>query len=251
MERGWFLAHIEAAVERMIVVARSLSGGSIVPSYPSHTVASLVGHVADVAERVDRGLSEGVFDRSPPKPLLHDLDEAIALLSRTSTRAIEALRRTSAQAPLVHAFTALPATASMYPCYLAVEVLIHRWDIETVSGMHEPIDAELAVVAIDNLFDAWFPMRRADTSGVARPVRVQIELLDHSRSWTVSAAPDGLSARRARDVCDAQVRGTAADLMLLLWKRVGVNGQGFERAGTFEAIDQLLSLSYVPDPQRH
>lgn len=249
MGHAALLNQLQEAIDRIVAVARRVPGDAVVPSYPSHDVASLVGHVADVLERVDRGLSTGRFDRSPPKPPVSDRDDAIAQLRQSSRDAVRALRRTPAQTRLVHAFTTLPATASMYPCYLAVEVVIHRWDMETALGEHTPIDTELAVVAIDNLFEAWMPLRRADTTGV-EPLRVLVETSDVSRCWTVTADESGISAVPGTDSHDASVRGSAADLMLLLWKRIQVDSPVFHVVGDYAAVDRLLALGYVPDPRR-
>jgi uncharacterized protein (TIGR03083 family) len=252
-EREWNLDCVEHAVEAMSVAAQRVAGNTRVPSYPSFTVASLIGHVADVLERVDRGVATGIFDRSTPKPLLDDLSEALRLLSASERTALDALRTATDDMPLAHGFAALPQTVAMYPRYLAIETVIHRWDIETAAGAHTPIDPTLAVVAIDNLFDAWMPLGRADSSAVTGTHRLSVVTDDTNDAWVVTFDHSGVHGRRAHephDDHDAEVRGSAEALMLLLWKRLPADEQSISVLGDRSELDGLLDLAYVPDPQR-
>ena len=155
--------------------------------------------------------------------------------------------------PLAHGFATLPQTVAMYPRYLAIETVIHRWDIETAAGAHTPTDPMLAVVAIDNLFDAWMPLGRADTSALAGTQRVSVVTDDTDDSWVVTFDDSGVrGGRRAQEPLEghAEVRGSAEALMLLLWKRLPAGDSSISVFGDGSALNALLDLAYVPDPRR-
>jgi uncharacterized protein (TIGR03083 family) len=237
----------------MSVAAQRVDGSTRVPSYPTFTVASLIGHVADVLERVDRGVATGIFDRTAPKPLLDDLDEALRVLSASEQTALAALRSADDDMPLAHGFSALPQTVAMYPRYLAIETVIHRWDIETAAAARTPVEPRLAVVAIDNLFDAWMPLGRADSSVLTGTHRVSVVTDDTDDAWVVTFDNTGVRGLRAHEpfeTPDAEVRGSAEALMLLLWKRLPADNSSTSVLGDRSALNALLDLAYVPDPQR-
>jgi uncharacterized protein (TIGR03083 family) len=96
------------------------------------------------------------------------------------------------------------------------ELTIHRWDAEAAVGDATPIPAEVAEDGIDELLEVFAPI--ADTARVGGSIH--LHATDGDGEWFLDTA-DGLTWTRAHEKGDVAVRGATADLLLLLWGRVG------------------------------
>jgi hypothetical protein len=120
---------------------------------------------------------------------------------------------------------------------MAQETAVHRWDAD-----HEPIDPVLAVDGVSEFFE-HFTDRVAD-GALPMGGTVHLHATDAEGEWLVSEPPDGgpleFSTEHAKG--DAAVRGSASDLLLLLWRRVGLDDGGrFEVFGEPEVARRLVA----------
>lgn len=100
-----------------------------------------------------------------------------------------------------------------------IEAAIHRWDAENALGPPEPVDAELAVDAIDQNFAVMVPRRRAqEHTAKGAGERYRFRQSDGPRAWTVGF--EGGTVQLGGDSFDVELIGTASDLMLFLWQRL-------------------------------
>ncbi len=97
---------------------------------------------------------------------------------------------------------------------MAHELTVHRWDAEAAGGVPAPIDADLAADGIDELLSEFLPA--ADLAAVAGTLH--LHATDGDGEWFV----DGHDWERAHTKADVALRGTTADLLLVLWGRLPV-----------------------------
>jgi uncharacterized protein (TIGR03083 family) len=107
---------------------------------------------------------------------------------------------------------------------MAHELLVHRIDAELALGQIGPVDAELAADSIDELLH-----NASAASSRAFPNRdklrgeggtLHLHCTDVHGEWMLRRTPDGFAYEPGHGKGDAALRGTAAELMLLLNKRL-------------------------------
>ncbi|MGH2747116.1 MAG: maleylpyruvate isomerase family mycothiol-dependent enzyme [Actinomycetota bacterium] len=120
---------------------------------------------------------------------------------------------------------------------MAQETAVHRWDAGAAAGRPRPIDSTLAVDGIDEFLDFFLPDA---LEGSAAPDKsVHIHCTDAPGEWLVSFVDGDARVERVHSKGDAAVRGTASDLLLLLWRRVPA--QEVEVIGDTTAVDKFLA----------
>jgi uncharacterized protein (TIGR03083 family) len=198
-----------------------------VPSCPEWTVERLVGHLAGVYEFVLEHIERGVTtapERRPPAPsgtgVLDWWDERFAAL----------LRVLDAIDPELPAWNWAPQAkkAAFWHRRMAHETAVHRWDAQFSLVSAEPIEAKLAVDGVAEVLDSWLPAGKgagqADVHGM-----VALSATDVEHEWFVRLrGRGGLALLDTDTLLDsdehherAVARGTASDLMLALYGRVG------------------------------
>ena len=243
-----WLAHLRRETERFADVVRESPARAHVPAYPDFTVYSLAAHIgrglrlfhaiaagggeqpalevpegADVADWVLAGLGPlvTVLGEIPPDQLVpfpHDAGDRPAGLI----------------APLV-----------------AVEVGVHRWDVESVLGEHAPIPADLAVQEVESVFTNFVP-RLAGSAVADIGGTVSLRATDSPVAWSAQVSDGRLAAEREPDgPSDAAVvvTGTAQDIALLVWKRALPSRPELDVAGSTEVLKRFLVIDYIPDPR--
>jgi uncharacterized protein (TIGR03083 family) len=122
------------------------------------------------------------------------------------------------------------------------ETLLHRADAELALGLEPAIDRAVAVDGIDEFLvnlplATFFAPKVADLRGPDRTIGFRTA--DGDDAWLVRLRPDGFGLDLTRptvDTADATVRGTAADLLLLVYGRLPHTAGAF----THEGDEQLL-----------
>jgi uncharacterized protein (TIGR03083 family) len=191
-----------------------------VPSCPGWTMERLVGHVGRVyrwtAGWVLSGESTEV-DRAP---------KGEAVLAWTETGRDQVLR--TLQEVDLSGRTATWAgeqPAMFWPRRMAVETALHRWDAENAAGGDaQPVDAALAVDAVDELLAVLLPQRKGDSIQAlgATGSSLHLHATDVTGEWlvTFTGPPEHLQVEREHAKGDVAARGTASDLLLVLNNRV-------------------------------
>lgn len=244
------LLHVERETHRFLRVAAESPLAAHIPTYPAFTVETLTGHVGAALRVFETILSGGTYsDRDPiPRP------EGAAVIEWAASGlqpVLQTLRDVSPDQKVVFPHGVGEQPASTIAAALAVEVGIHRWDLESVLGDHAPLPADLAVGAIDKVFESYAP--RLAGSGVA-PIggTVEFRSTDSDVGWSVSVDNGALAASRldGQDVQpDTTVNATAEDLALLIWKRWPPPRSGVEVSGSIDVLKRFLTIDYIPDPR--
>jgi uncharacterized protein (TIGR03083 family) len=201
-----------------------------VPSCPEWTVAALVEHLTVllrwVRENVARGVITKPEDRVTPVPR-PDWPDALDGLRRELTGTIETLDALEPEFP-AWTWPAQPKKAGFWHRRMAHEVSVHRWDAELAAGRPTPIETKLAADGVIEVLDTWLPAGRgkcpADRAGM-----VALSAGDLEQTWHVRLRKGGGVALLDTDtILDdddlherAIAQGSASDLQLALWGRVG------------------------------
>jgi len=125
----------------------------------------------------------------------------------------------------------------------AIEAAIHRWDAHNAVGPVQPIDSVLAADAVGQTFEVMAPMRRAYAQAPpGRGERFLFRRTDGEGTWAVrfdgadvEVGPAGPSGPG-----DIEISGTASDLMLFLWQRIGAERLGVR--GEQSLLDRYFVL---------
>ena len=122
-----------------------------------------------------------------------------------------------------------------------VEAAVHRWDLEGAIGSPQPVDEELAADGIAEFLDAVIPFRR--TTKKVPPMegeRYRFRQSDGSKVWSVALEPDGPRPLGEDEKADAELVGTASDLLLFLWHRIP--GEPLLVSGDAKALQRFFVL---------
>ena len=102
---------------------------------------------------------------------------------------------------------------------VAHETAVHRWDAQAAAGAPEPVDVRLAVDGIQEMFDL-LTARPGHERVRGDGETIHLHCTDTDGEWLVRLTPQGVAVTREHAKGDVAARGTASDLLLLLWGRV-------------------------------
>jgi uncharacterized protein (TIGR03083 family) len=188
---------------------------------PGWTVRSVVEHLGTihlwVRTMVETRATERLSRRDLPDPP-SDNEELVAWFEAGAGRLVDTL---AAVDPDEHVWnwSLRPQVASFWPRRMAHETSVHRWDGERAHGIEAPIDGEVAVDGIEEVFDTIAPRMIGDGSSLDLGGTLHVHCTDREGEWLVSLRDGALDVRREHAKGDCAVRGTASDLELLLLNR--------------------------------
>jgi uncharacterized protein (TIGR03083 family) len=222
--------------------------GAPVPTCPDWTFADLVAHIGGAhrwaATIVERRATEAV-----PLESVEGMDpgEDPATWLRDGARRLAEAIHAAGPATAVWSF-APDQTAGFWARRMAHETTIHAADALYTAGRKVSIPADLSADGVSE----WLGML---TVAAERGHRHFAELLGtgetlhfHSTDgwlgkdgeWLVRRTPDGLEVERGHARGDVAVRADAADLHLLLARRIGPDAPGVEILGDRALFDHWL-----------
>jgi uncharacterized protein (TIGR03083 family) len=242
--------HIWRETDRFVQVAARSPLDVHVPAYPAFTVETLSGHIGRVL-RLFHGILAGhapALDRLPQAPAGGSVIEWVC-------DAVEPLLKLLKEVdpdqlvPFPHDASDRPARLA--GAALAVEIGVHRWDVESVLGDHAATPPDLAISEIETVFANFVP--RLANSGVA-PIggTVHLHAADAGITWGVSVEDGRLVPARLPDGApdaDVTVSASAEDLALVVWKRALPPRAGVQVSGNEDVLRRFLVTNYVPDPR--
>lgn len=244
------IEHIKRETGRFVQVAARSPLEVHVPAYPAFTVETLSGHIGR-ALRLFGHIVAGqpvALEKLPQAPageavvewVEAGLDPLVTLVRETDPDKLVPFPHDAGDKPV-----------RQIPASLAVEIGVHRWDVESVLGEHVPTPQDLAVSEIETVFANFVP--RLASSGVA-PIggTVHLHATDAEITWSVSVEDERLVTGRlavGAPGADVTVSATAEDLALVVWKRALPPRAGVEVSGRGEVLRRLLATDYIPDPR--
>ncbi len=234
MDNDRLLGSLRRDSAALLVAVRAAGPDAPVPSCPGWTADDLTWHIGEVhefwgtivADRLD-GPDAYVQSARPAT-----FDETVTFAESTAAALLDALETTDPAAPV---WTwASDKSAGFVLRRMAHETAVHRLDAERTAGRTHVIDAELASDGIDEFlfeFLTWVADGAADLAG-----SVHLHCTDVAGEWLVR---DDGTVTREHAKGDAAIRGTASDLLLVLWRRLPLDA--VEVIGDRATAERLLA----------
>ena len=237
MEQLDYLDHLRRSSSRLVEAADGHLGAPV-PGCPKWDVADLayhVGRVDDFWVAMARGGDPEGYER-PTRP---PDDEVLAWFAERADTLADVLAATDPAQP-AWSFWGLRDVAFVRR-RIAHETAVHAWDAGDASGSRQPIDAALAIDGIDEHFEIFSPL----TAGTPVPpvTTVHLHATDADGEWLLSVGGGVLSVERSHGKGDVAVRGSASDLLLLLWDRIGADADDLQVFGEPQALTALRGTS--------
>lgn len=149
--------------------------------------------------------------------------------------------------------SAADRTKGFWPRRQAHETLVHLVDVHQASGGTTDVPAPLAADGIAEVFEVFLPRMHARGRRAELTAPLLLSTSDTGHTWLVSpAGPDAPPEHRR--VSDADlvdrgvdlVTGPAADLMLVLWKRLPPDAPGVTLDGDSDRLLRFLESPLTP-----
>jgi uncharacterized protein (TIGR03083 family) len=246
---GPWLAHLRREAERFAEVVTRSPLRVHVPAYPDFTVQSLAAHIGRgirlfhaiaAGEQAETLAIEVPDGEEIADWVLAGLDPLITALGEVPPDKLVSFPHQAGERPV-----------GLIAPLLAVEVGVHRWDVESVLGDHVPIPSDLAVREVENVFANFVP--RLAGSGVADiGGTVWLRTTDTASAWSARVAGGRLVTEQAPDGpgdAAAVASGAAQDIALLVWKRALPPRPEVEVTGSADVLKRFLATDYIPDPR--
>jgi uncharacterized protein (TIGR03083 family) len=123
---------------------------------------------------------------------------------------------------------------------MAQETAVHRYDAEQGAVAAQPIETQLAADGVDEFVEHMMAAQRRygeDLTGAGETVHLHQS--DGNGGWGFTLSPDGVKATKGHPACDSEGKGTASDLLLVLWRRLPVHT--LEIVGDREPLERLVA----------
>jgi len=207
-----------------------------VPCCPGWTTADLLWHIGEVHHFwrgvVQRRASDGSEVPEPTRPADVDL---LGWYRQGLERLLGVL---AAADPATAVWTWAPQkNVGFVQRRMAQETVVHRMDAEMAAGVTTPIDPVLALDGVDEFLQFFSLGRRRDAAPLGGSVH--LHATDADGEWLVTEIGDRLEFTRGHARGDAAARGSAGDLLLLLWRRRGPGD--VEVRGDVVVLERLLA----------
>ncbi|WP_058043638.1 maleylpyruvate isomerase family mycothiol-dependent enzyme [Streptomyces roseifaciens] len=245
---------VAAETARFVATVKGADPATPVPSCPGWTLADLTRHTGSVhrwfSVLLSRRIQQPPTSREVELHLPEQPDGYPDWLTMGATEAAQVFAATDLDAPMWA--WGLDQHARFWVRRMLFETLVHRADAELALGLSPHIDRVLAVDGIDEFltnlpFASFFAPGTAELRGPDRTIRFGCtDGDDEGDDWLIHLRPDGFGLvtgdARSR-TADATVRGTAADLLLLLYGRLDRNSDAFELLGDRDLIAHWFAHS--------
>ncbi|MFJ5777676.1 maleylpyruvate isomerase family mycothiol-dependent enzyme [Streptomyces sp. NPDC093094] len=198
-----------------------------VPTCPEWTLFDLAQHLGEGRRAWAATVAEGpgASARSAPEgPAAPREREALLdWLAASAQHLLDALREAG---PDRGCWTWWGASQSPQTCAAVArhqlqEVAVHTYDAQLAAGVPQPLPAE---VALDGAEDFLLTCVATTSPWPHKPATVDFHAAE-GRSWRLSLSAEGARTTRVTDATpsDASARGTAADLVMVLYGRAALH----------------------------
>jgi uncharacterized protein (TIGR03083 family) len=128
------------------------------------------------------------------------------------------------------------------------ETLVHRTDLEAACGIKSHVSPAIAADAIDEFL---VNLKFATFSPLVQEIRgsgetFEILATDVDQGWSVQLIPDGFEITAPRGSSNAQLSGSAFELLLVLYRRVPLSASPVLSSGNQEVVNFWLDHSELP-----
>lgn len=243
-------AELVAEARRFADAVHGADPGQRVPTCPEWTLGQLTQHLGRghrwAAAIVEHRSAEPVpmdevDDAAPPD----DPGERSAWLLSGAERLAGAVRDAGPGTPV---WTwSHDRTAGFWLRRMAHESLLHRVDAELAVGRPVGVAPDMAADSVSDLLWTFtdVPSIVPDLRGEGETLHIHAtdDGLGEAGEWLVHRTPDGVTWEQAHRKGDVAVRGRAADLMLVLWRRATPDPGRVEVLGDERVLTHWLEHS--------
>ena len=227
--KDFWLGGLRAEAAVFEAAASEVPGDTMVPSCPEWTATDLVHHLGSVYGWARSLLVRGGTER--PEPRRHPEGAptgpaAVAWWRDEYERLLATLEAADPEAPVWN-WAPQSKKAGFWHRRMAHETSVHRWDMQMSLAAAEPIEAKLAADGVSEVLDTWLPAGRRQSADRPQGV-VQLLASDAGQDWYVRLRGEGVALLDTDTILDTDepharvhAAGTASDLMLALYGRVG------------------------------
>jgi uncharacterized protein (TIGR03083 family) len=218
-----FLAAIRRDSDAFYATADDADPALDVATCPGWTIEDLVWHLGEVqwfwGTVVERRATDpdSIEAAKPARPTGYQ--ELVAWGRAQADRMISILEQND-DATTVWTWSPPHQTVGFVRRHQVQEAAVHRWDIQEAAGRStpDPIDPEVASDSIDELLAVTLPWTVRDDKPLSGSVH--LHCTDTEGEWFVH--PNG-SVEPIHAKGDVALRGTASDLLLAAFKRIGMD----------------------------
>lgn len=222
LSRDRYLSQVADESARLLATDATDLGNPI-PHIEGWTVGDVVGHTGWVARYVTLLQSatpeEPVSRSAVPNPPAGT--DVLAWAADAVAGLTEALEHSDPDA--IRPSFAGPVPASWWVRRMAHELSMHRWDIDSATGTAGAIDPMVSVDGIDEIFEVFVPTRMRFETLDAKGETMHLHSTDEGEGageWTATLLSNEVQWDHSHTKADVAVRGTASDLLLLMWSRI-------------------------------
>jgi len=218
-----FASYIDVIGEEADRLAHACGRGleAAVPTCPGWTIADLIAHVTDVYRFFTAQLEAADPDERVP----HDGGHAgnpLDAFDDGVARLVSTLERLGPDSPSWN-WSGTDLVAGWVARRMALETAVHRFDGENTFGRAMQIESELAVDGLDKRLDVHLRVDILDQPKATLGGSVCMVCSDVDAAWVIEVGAGRVRWRRARGPADVVLVGTASDLFLFSWNRVGLD----------------------------
>ena len=223
MDRDQYLASYRRDSRALLDAIAAAGPDAVVPDCPGWTAADLAWHVADVWEWWGIIVRDRVTD---PHAVVQTtrpatFDEVFAVAEHWAGELDRVLTDTDPATP--HWTWTDDKSTGFVVRRMAQETAVHRLDAERAAGRTYAIDPELASDGVDEFLFAF--LKWVDPAAAALAGSVHVHCIDVAGEWlVVDDGAGGYVVTRQHAKGDAAIRGPANDLLLVLWRRLPLDG---------------------------
>ncbi|MFE2479728.1 maleylpyruvate isomerase family mycothiol-dependent enzyme [Streptomyces sp. NPDC059389] len=244
-------AAVAAEAAAFVATVKAADLSTPVPTCPGWTLADLTRHVGSV----HRWFTELLRQRVQQPPTSRDVDLRLPedpeglpdWLTVSAAEATAVFAATDPDAPMWA--WGVDQHARFWVRRMLFETLVHRADAELALGIPPHIDRALAADGVDEFltnlpFASPFAPLTAQLRAPDRSIR--FSCTDGDETWLVGLRPDGFALvadHPGPSAADATVRGTAEDLLLLLYGRRDRQSDAFRLLGDQDLLTHWFTHS--------
>lgn len=220
LEPQRYFESVDSDTERLLAMAgRGLE--ATVPCCPGWTAGDVVSHVAMVYEHKVRVMADNAWPDPWPPPETSDDDLLTRLADAKAHLFAEFAEHRITDETTT--FSADDRTIAFWARRMALEVAVHRHDVELAHDDVTPIPDDLALDGIDEVLRVmlagpwWSPL-----GSTRHPVGAVVAVQSENRLWVCTAEAEQITITHdAGSAAAATVAGEPMALFLWLWGRVG------------------------------
>jgi len=237
-----FLSLLAADVDRFVAAIEHGPAEAPIAGCPGWTLVDLGVHLGSVHRWARGAIITGAVPQQDPSDQVPSEHAAVAQWVRDGAdRLLTTLSDLDPAAPTWHPFPVEPRVAGLWRRRQAQEASVHRWDAERAIGMAPTIEREFAEDGVDEYWTVMLPRLVTRESLTVPASVIEVQLSDTGRNWTVDGRTGSVLLAEPGTVPAAQLRGTAADVLLRLWGRPVADG-AVNTSGDVAVVDEWLAM---------